>query len=58
MDRTGTAPGRGAYVHARSDCIDGAVAADAIALVRGVRAEAAPDAAARLRTEIERERKV
>jgi hypothetical protein len=45
-------------VHARSDCIDRAVAADAIALVRAVRAEAAPDAAARLRTDIERERKV
>jgi hypothetical protein len=44
-------------VHPRSDCIDRAVAANAIALVRAVRAEAAPDAAARLRTEIERERK-
>lgn len=57
MDRIGTAPGRGAYVHARSDCIDRAVAANASALVRAVRAEAAPDAAARLRTEIDRERK-
>lgn len=53
VDPSGRHPGRGAYVHRDRTCVDAALAHGA--LVRALRAGAAPDPAARLRQEIERE---
>jgi predicted RNA-binding protein YlxR (DUF448 family) len=51
VDSSGRQPGRGAYVHRDRSCMDAALAHGA--LVRALRAGAAPDPAARLRQEIE-----
>jgi predicted RNA-binding protein YlxR (DUF448 family) len=53
VDPSGRHPGRGAYVHRARSCMDAALARGA--LVRALRARAAPDPAARLRREIEGE---
>jgi uncharacterized protein len=53
VDPSGRHPGRGAYVHRARSCMDAALARGA--LVRALRARAAPDPAARLRQEIEGE---
>lgn len=53
VDPSGRQPGRGAYVHRDRSCMDAALAHGA--LVRALRAGAAPDPAARLRQEIEGE---
>ncbi|HEY7756362.1 MAG TPA: YlxR family protein [Actinomycetota bacterium] len=51
VDPAGRAPGRGAYVHRGSACVDAALARGA--LWRVLRTGADPDAAARLRRQIE-----
>jgi predicted RNA-binding protein YlxR (DUF448 family) len=51
VDPTGKAPGRGAYVHPDPGCVDAATARGG--LWRVLRAGADPDAAARLRRDIE-----
>jgi uncharacterized protein len=51
VDRTGTAPGRGAYVHARPSCGDAALQRGALA--RALRAVVTPEEASTLRAEIE-----
>jgi uncharacterized protein len=53
VDASGRQPGRGAYVHRDRSCMDAALAQGA--LVRALRAGAAPDPTARLRQEIEGE---
>jgi uncharacterized protein len=53
VDPSGRQPGRGAYVHRDRSCMDAALAHGA--LVRALRAGAAPDPAARLRQQIEGE---
>ena len=53
VDRSGLGDGRGAYVHRRTECVDGALSRGA--LFRALRARAAGDAAARLRQDIEGE---
>ena len=53
VDPSGRRQGRGAYVHRDRSCMDAALAHGA--LVRVLRARAAPDPAARLRQEIEGE---
>ena len=50
-DPSGRAPGRGAYVHRDRACVDAAVGRGA--LWRALRTGADPDAAARLRRDIE-----
>jgi predicted RNA-binding protein YlxR (DUF448 family) len=52
-DPTGSAPGRGAYVHRRATCVDAALARGA--LERALRTGLDAGGAARLRTDIERE---
>ena len=47
--------GRGVYVHREPGCVERALAGGAGPLVRALRAKADPDAAARLRREIEGE---
>lgn len=54
VDRSGRAPGRGAYVHRDAACVAAAFARGG-ALLRALRAQASRDAAARLRHEMERE---
>jgi predicted RNA-binding protein YlxR (DUF448 family) len=51
VDPTGKAPGRGAYVHRDPACVEAALARDG--LWRMLRTGANPEAAARLRQEIE-----
>ena len=51
VDATGKAPGRGAYVHHRAECVDAALVRGG--LWRALRADADADAAARLRRDIE-----
>jgi uncharacterized protein len=53
VDASGRHPGRGAYVHRDRSCMEAALAHGA--LVRALRARAAPDPAARLRQQIEGE---
>jgi predicted RNA-binding protein YlxR (DUF448 family) len=53
VDPTGSAPGRGAYLHPVASCVEVAVARGSLA--RALRAGVAADGAARLRDEIERE---
>jgi predicted RNA-binding protein YlxR (DUF448 family) len=53
VDRGGTAPGRGAYVHADPACVEAAFARGA--LLRALRAGVGSDGAARLRGMIEQE---
>jgi uncharacterized protein len=47
LDPTGAAPGRGAYVHPRADCVEAAIAKGGLA--RALRAGVAPDEVGRLR---------
>ena len=54
VDRSGHAPGRGAYVHRDAACVSAAFARGG-ALWRALRAQASADVAARLRHEMERE---
>jgi len=51
IDRDGTAPGRGAYVHADPACCDAAFRRGALA--RALRTVLSPDEASTLRTDIE-----
>lgn len=53
VDASGTAPGRGAYVHRSAGCVDAAVKKGA--LERALRTGLDRDGAARLRADIERE---
>ncbi len=53
IDRSGDAPGRGAYVHQRRDCVDAAFATGALS--RALRMGSAMRGAARLREDIEGE---
>jgi uncharacterized protein len=53
VDPTGSAPGRGAYLHPVPSCVEAAVTRGSLA--RALRAGVAADGAARLRDEIERE---
>jgi predicted RNA-binding protein YlxR (DUF448 family) len=53
IDPDRRAPGRGAYLHPRARCVDAALASDAAALARALRAKAEPTATARLRRDIE-----
>jgi len=52
VDPAGSAPGRGAYVHPDPACIEAAITRGALA--RGLRIGLSEDAAARLRTDLER----
>ncbi|MGZ8598721.1 MAG: RNase P modulator RnpM [Actinomycetota bacterium] len=56
IDPGGKAPGRGAYVHRDPACVEAALVKGA--LWRALRTGASPDAAARLRQEIEGASKV
>ena len=53
MDRVGTAPGRGAYVHRDPGCLRMATSRGALA--RALRVTLAPDDLATLRVEMEKE---
>ncbi len=53
VDPTGSAPGRGAYVHPEADCARAALAKGALS--RALKVVVRPDEVARLRAEIERE---
>lgn len=53
VDRSGSAPGRGAYVHRDPGCVEAATARDGVA--RALRAGVGTDRAARLRDMIEQE---
>jgi predicted RNA-binding protein YlxR (DUF448 family) len=53
VDPSGSAPGRGAYVHRDARCVEAAFAHDG--LTRALRADGARDGADRLRDVIERE---
>jgi predicted RNA-binding protein YlxR (DUF448 family) len=53
VDHPGTAPGRGAYVHADPRCVEAAFVRDA--LMRALRADVRSDGADRLRGMIEQE---
>ena len=55
LDRRGSMPGRGAYVHADRGCVERALAKGANAVLRALRAGSDPDAAARLKRDIEGE---
>ena len=52
VDPSGSAPGRGAYVHPDPACIDAAIARGALA--RGLRTGLSEEAAARLRSDLGR----
>lgn len=52
VDRTGSAPGRGAYVHLDTSCIDATFARGALAAA--LRTRLAAEEAARLRHDLER----
>ena len=53
LDATGSAPGRGAYVHPTRECVEPAVRKGALA--RALRASMGPDEVSNLLREIERE---
>ncbi|HZD05359.1 MAG TPA: YlxR family protein [Longimicrobiales bacterium] len=53
VDPRGRAPGRGAYLHRRSGCLEAALARGALA--RALRTGLDPEEVARLRNEMERE---
>ena len=55
LDRRGSMPGRGAYVHADRACVNRAFAKGANAVFRALRTGSDLDAAARLRHDIEGE---
>jgi uncharacterized protein len=52
LDRAGSAPGRGAYVHLEAGCVEAAM--QSRAFDRALRAGLTADAAARLETRMER----
>jgi uncharacterized protein len=55
VDRTGSAPGRGAYVHRRLECVDAAFVRGSLA--RALRTSVSKERAATLRADIEEEPK-